>query len=131
KKYGRLLGPNDPFVITCLNNQALAEIKMSSYWDAARTVAQALEWHERTQRQDSAELATTYQVAGEVSAALREEDSAETYYKLSLEIREQLFGREHPEVASSLAELGVYYRDRDKLDQAEPLLEEALTSRTN
>ncbi len=131
KKYEQLLGPNDPLVVTCLNNQALAEIKMSSFWDAARTVIRALEWHERMQRQDSAELAMTYQVAGKVSAALSRDDLAETYYSLSLEIRERLFGREHPEVANSLAELGVYYRDRDELDRAEALLEETLTIRMN
>ena len=51
---------------------------------------------------------------------------AEPLYQRALAIREQSLGPEHPEIATSLSNLAVLYRDQGKYAQAEPLYQRAL-----
>jgi len=53
-------------------------------------------------------------------------DEAEAYLRLSLTIREQLFGDQHPSVADSLNLLGLYHQFRGALVLARTLYERAL-----
>jgi tetratricopeptide (TPR) repeat protein len=54
---------------------------------------------------------------------------AEPLCKQVLQIRRQVLGAEHPDVAASLNNLAGLYRDQGKYEQAEPLCEQALQIR--
>jgi tetratricopeptide (TPR) repeat protein len=56
-------------------------------------------------------------------------NEAEHTHEEALGIRRALFGREHPEVATSLNNLGTVYRQQRKLDEAEKLIREGLAIR--
>ena len=45
----------------------------------------------------------------------------------SLEIREKVFGKEHPDVANSLNNLAGIYHEQGKYEEAEPLLRRSLS----
>jgi len=51
---------------------------------------------------------------------------AEPLYLQALHVREQALGPEHPDVASTLANLAVLYRSQGQYEQAEPLFQRAL-----
>ncbi len=54
---------------------------------------------------------------------------AESFYRQALEIREQVLGPEHPDVATSLSHLTSLYWDQSKYTLAEPLFLRALSIR--
>ncbi|MDZ7720222.1 MAG: tetratricopeptide repeat protein [Balneolaceae bacterium] len=56
-------------------------------------------------------------------------DEAEKYYREALDIRLQLVGEEHPDVAYSLVHLGNLLRAKGEYEEAEKLLLEALEMR--
>jgi serine/threonine protein kinase/Tfp pilus assembly protein PilF len=66
---------------------------------------------------------------GEVYRALGESRKAEEMFNQALAIRIALFGKEHPEVATSLANLAVALMDQDRLPEAEARASEALAMR--
>ena len=54
---------------------------------------------------------------------------AEPLYKRALAIDQQVFGPDHPEVATSLRNLAALYRDENRHNEAAPLLERAVAIR--
>jgi len=75
-----------------------------------------------TQSRVRATLGNTY-------ASLGLFDEAENHLRAALELRRQVFGDEHAEVAASLNDLGVLYRDNKRDQDAEPLLRSAVALR--
>ena len=55
--------------------------------------------------------------------------TAESFFKRSLEMREAVLPRDHPDLAQSLNNLAALYHDRKQFDKAEPLYERALQLR--
>ena len=53
-------------------------------------------------------------------------EQAKPLYEGALAIKEKVFGKEHPEVAISLNNLGLLYKTQDKYAKAKPLYERAL-----
>ena len=60
------------------------------------------------------------------STELRPINQAEPLYKRALAIREKALGPDHPEVATSLSNLGTLYGSQGQYNQAEPLYRRAL-----
>jgi tetratricopeptide (TPR) repeat protein len=53
-------------------------------------------------------------------------EQAERAFERSLQIREEFYGPEHPEVAGTLTSLARFYGDQGRYDEAEQLLQRAL-----
>ena len=51
---------------------------------------------------------------------------AELLFRESLELRRKALGAEHPDVGTSLNNLGVLLQDQGRLDEAEPLFRQSL-----
>ena len=62
-----------------------------------------------------------------LSSRLAKAQTPEARHRRSLAIREQLFGREHPDVANSLKSLGNVYQREGRSAEALPLYERSLT----
>src|SRR6266567_4656078 len=103
----RVLGPDHPDIVACLNLQALAEMKQLNFPYAVQICKQALAWHGRVQGAYPAERAMTYHIAAGVYASHRADTLALRYYQQARMIREQVFGSESSEVADSLTDLGI------------------------
>ena len=56
-------------------------------------------------------------------------DEAEPLYKRSLEVRENLFGADHPEVTASLSSLARLYEDKSRYAEAEGIVKRAIAIR--
>ena len=54
---------------------------------------------------------------------------AEPLYRKALAIRETLLGKEHPDYAESLTNLGMFYNRQGSYSRAEPMLLQALEIR--
>ncbi len=125
----RVLGPDHPDIVACLNLQALAEMKQLNFPYAVQICKQALAWHGRVQGAYPAERAMTYHIAAGVYASHRADTLALRYYQQARMIREQVFGSESSEVADSLTDLGIFYLARNMFVEAEPLFRQALEIR--
>ena len=55
--------------------------------------------------------------------------TAESFFKRSIEMRETLFGADHPEMAQSLNNLAALYCDKKQFQLARPLYEKTLEIR--
>ncbi len=127
--YERIQGKDHLSVVNCLNYLAFAQIRQGLYPQAIETCEQALDWYKRVQVPDSVERAMTYQIIAELCSLYSKNDEAEAYYQAALKIREHRLGSEHPEVASSLADMGVFYLQQNDLEKTESLLQRALVIR--
>ncbi|XP_064597908.1 LOW QUALITY PROTEIN: nephrocystin-3-like [Liolophura sinensis] len=87
---------------------------------------QAVNTEELAMVPESPELARTLNELGVLYYLQNNIDSAEAFFKRSLEIREVLLGEEHPDLAQSLNNLAALYNDRKQYDKAVPLYERAL-----
>ena len=78
---------------------------------------------------EPAALATAHEAIGQTYQSLGLYDEAERRLRKALEIRVDLFGREHAAVATSLNCLGMLLLDKSDFAEAQPLFEEALAIR--
>lgn len=126
----RLFGPNHLITIACLNNLALAQLKLGSIDSAAKNVFSVFDKLDQASNQHLAESAKAFQIVGEIEELAGNERRAEESYLQALEVRLRAFGPRHPEVAQSLLLLGSLYAQHDpppeRLEQAERWLREAL-----
>jgi tetratricopeptide (TPR) repeat protein len=77
----------------------------------------------------SLELAAVQKKAADYLSARAQYEQAELLYQRSRHIREEMWGTEHPEVASVLNGLANLYREQSKYNLAEPLYQRALRIR--
>jgi len=128
--YERMLGKDHPKIVNCLNSLAFAQMKQGQYVRATETCEQAFAWDQRVQGPDSTERATTYHIAAQLCSFFEGmNDYAWKCYLEALITRKELLGEEHPEVANSLADMGVFCLEQNNLEQAELLLQQALVIR--
>ena len=73
-----------------------------------------------------AEAARLLHETGSYFYMVAQYEQAEPLFKRALQIREQVLGSEHPDVAASLNNLALLYQAQGKYEQAEPLLKRAL-----
>jgi tetratricopeptide (TPR) repeat protein len=94
--------------------------KLAEYKQAQEWLERLLELREAEGKNDAAlgnalhELAALYEFQGCY-------DESEQLCKRSLEIKEKIFGKKHPEVAATLNNLAWLYQKQDRYDEAEPL----------
>jgi len=74
----------------------------------------------------SLSLAILLRCSSSVYGAQGKHAEAEAYLKRALAIQETKLGKEHPDVANTLNDLGVLYREQGKYAEAEPHLKRAL-----
>ena len=70
--------------------------------------------------------ATLMQVLGSVYRSLGLVDEASTQWEAALDLRERTLGADHPDLATSLTDLGLLRTDAGRLEEAEPLLRRAI-----
>ncbi|MEP0846383.1 MAG: serine/threonine protein kinase [Phycisphaerae bacterium] len=92
-------------------------------------LSQAVVAAERRLRDDPAALAAAHVAIGRTYQQLAMYDEAEHYLRAALRMREELYGREHVDVAESFQRLGELLADRSHVRAAEPLFSEALALR--
>jgi tetratricopeptide (TPR) repeat protein/transcriptional regulator with XRE-family HTH domain len=125
----RLLGPDHPDVLACLNELMDAQMKAGDYSSASRTCVKALSFFQKTHQPPSAEQAKTYHMVAEFYAHLDQGNFAEDYYRRAYMLLRDLLGPNHPSVADVLMDVGVFYLVRKKLQDAESALRQALDIR--
>lgn len=132
ERFEERFGSAHPEVIACINSQAEAQVKARLYFDAEKTCQEALAWHAQQEKPDTIQQARTYHIAADVALGLHQLDLAEALYKLALEMRKQMFGINHLEVAKGCVALSFFYLFCESdLQQAERLLRHALKIRLN
>jgi tetratricopeptide (TPR) repeat protein len=90
---------------------------------AVRELQAALKFAERL---NDFRLANTYGELGFVSMRLKEFDTARSFFRRALGVRESLFGSAHPTVAIEYSNLGMSYEWENDFEQAKPLLQLAI-----
>ncbi len=118
----------DEKLAVALNDLASAHYYLEDSVAAVRFFGEALEMR----RQAGQEPASIARGLSNLASALKQQgdwDEAAALYREALGIREQLFGAEAPELASSLYALGALDFERGRLPSAEELLRRALAIR--
>jgi serine/threonine-protein kinase len=87
--------------------------------EAARRLDQELGDHPEIEAEVRTTIGVTYQNLGLY-------DEAEPHLRRALAIREELYGKDHPDVAESLRNLAVILRRKGEFSQAEPLYVDAI-----
>jgi eukaryotic-like serine/threonine-protein kinase len=98
-------------------------------FDAADTLLAQAEALYRAQGAPNAELATTLRDRGQARYEKANYAGAEEFFRASLQMRRELFGEHHLDVADSLGRVGMTLRARSQYREAEPLLRQALALR--
>lgn len=122
-----LYGAGNPDSTKIRNHIGNVMLHLGQYADAEIIYKKALKYSEGSE--DKVHLrfraATLYGLARAMKETSRYTD-AENYARLSLELRERLFGKEHPDTAISLGMLGLIVLNEGRLQDARTLLEKAL-----
>jgi CHAT domain-containing protein/tetratricopeptide (TPR) repeat protein len=117
----RLLGRDDTFTLTAVNNLAELYREQGRYSEAEPLYRRALGSMERIFGNEHRNvLAIISNIAGLFQDQGRLEE-AEPLYRRVLEARERTLGRDHPETLISLDNLGALYLGQRRYDEAEPL----------
>ena len=126
KQYEATFGLEHPLVMRCLVHLVQALLKGDQAQKAIDLGTVVSHWYRELQEPESVELAMTYQITAEISALVGRNDLAEADYLSALQIYKRVLGSEHPEVAKSLINLGIFYLSHDNLVQAEVSFQQAL-----
>lgn len=109
-----------------LNTIAIAYRELGRYDDAEAILTQGLTDHREQLGPDHPLIAKSLSGLARLEYVNANPDGAERLARESLAMRERLYGRSHPQVAECLAFLGIIDMDRDKFEEAESHLKEAL-----
>lgn len=109
-------------------NQAFPEVEYSTWERCQRYLPHALECARLIKQCNisSPHAARLLNQAGEYLQDRGQYTQAEQFYQQALDIREQVLGPEHPDLATSLDNLATIYEFQWKFEQAEPLYQRAL-----
>lgn len=119
------LGANDPATINMLSNVSSAQWRVGNLTESERLQRMALERLRAIEGDDHPQVAILMNNLAITLAELGRPGDAEPYYLESLAIQKRLLG-EHPDVANSMNNIGMYYMRGGQLDKALPMMEGAL-----
>lgn len=151
----RNFGPSDWRIGRILNDLAVSMMESGAYLETERLFRRSIEIYEantpsdipsdptlpsdpRAERASPGEegsrragphdrrIAATLDNLGQLYQLQGEAERAERVQLRALEIRESVYGREHPSTAITMSNLSLVYRDLGRLDEAETLLAGAL-----
>jgi tetratricopeptide (TPR) repeat protein len=120
----RVLGPDDLFVASMINNLGVLRKAQGRYADAVRYYKRALPILERAG--DRIALATLYHNLGGIEHARGRYAAGEPWARKSVETREAELGSDHVAVAADVAALAAIIEGLGRLDEAAALYERAL-----
>jgi tetratricopeptide (TPR) repeat protein len=123
-----LLGEEHPDVTTVLNNLAESYYLQEKYGEAEPLYLLVLE---RRNLLGGEHLAVSINNLANLYYSQEKYGEAEPLYRLALEMRRNLLGGEHLDVAGSINNLANFYYSQEKYEEAEPLYLLALEMRRN
>jgi tetratricopeptide (TPR) repeat protein len=103
-----------------------AALNERKQWDQIEPLIQAcVAWHEKL-GSDHPEILESMRRVGYAYWRMEQFEKAIALYEQLLKLDEARYGREHPITQTTIANLGVNYKDAGRLKEAIPLLEEAV-----
>ena len=117
------LGKEDAEVAWCANNLGVVYLSMGKYTSAKSQFERALSIHRKHHDDDNP---TFLHNLGDAYYELRDYENAEFFFEKSLYLTEEVFGKDHPNVADELNSLGLMYERTGRYGKAKALLERAL-----
>lgn len=125
-EYEKLYGTSSVRLIEPLINLGKLSLAQGDYTEASKIADRANNIAVSVYGEKSTKAAPTYKLQGDIDYAIGDYDNAETNIEKALESQQKQFGRNHIEVAKSLAQLGIikFYKG-DKASEVEKIMFEA------
>jgi tetratricopeptide (TPR) repeat protein len=117
-------------VASAWNTLGLVHHTMGELAVAETEYLRALTLREQLHGENGKELASTLNNLGALALAEEHDPQALAYFERARAIQERVYAQqEHPDLATTINNLGMAYRTMGQLDKAEPLFEESLARR--
>ncbi len=125
-EYEKLYGTSSVRLIEPLINMGKLSLAKGDYTEASKIADRATKIAVTVYGEKSTKAAPTYKLQSDIGYAIGDFDNAEKNILKALESQEKQFGRNHIEVAKSLAQLGIikFYKG-DKATDVEKIMSEA------
>jgi len=125
-EYEKLFGTSSIRLIEPLVNMGKLSLAKGDYTEASKIADRTNKIAINVYGEKSTKTAPTYKLQSDIDYAIGDFESAERHIRLALESQQKQFGRNHIEVAKSLAQLGIikFYKG-DKPADVEKILAEA------
>jgi len=125
-EYEKLFGTSSVRLIEPLINLGKLSLAQGDYTEASKIADRANNIAVSVYGEKSTKAAPTYKLQSDIDYAIGDYDNAETTIQKALESQQKQFGRNHIEVAKSLAQLGIikFYKG-DKASEVEKIMFEA------
>mmetsp|Transcript_26447 Transcript_26447/g.57465 ORF Transcript_26447/g.57465 Transcript_26447/m.57465 type:complete len:312 (-) Transcript_26447:107-1042(-) len=125
----RVYGKEHPDVLNGLTNLADIRVKMGKFEDAREIYQTTLETHECVQSGGSREASEILKKLALIFDRMGEPDEGMACLERIVEMNVNMYGEEHPEVATSLNALAVLRMQHREYDLALPMFEKSLAIR--